>query len=138
MRLVSNSQRALFELYIGATFADKLDNIKAMKIIRCNITLLGGCKAINLFGFLIARKNARIDDITINHEEIHTAQMRELLYVFFYIAYVIEWLIRLFMRGNAYRNISFEREAYSNEKDIGYLSKRKIFQFHKYFLHERF
>ena len=48
----------------------------------------------------------------------HTAQMKEMLYIFFYLWYVVEWIIRLFMKGNAYRNISFEREAYSNEDDI--------------------
>jgi len=46
--------------------------------------------------------------------------------------YVVEWIIRLFLKGNAYRNISFEREAYSNEKDLSYLDNRKIFAWTKY------
>lgn len=58
--------------------------------------------------------------------------MRELLYLGFYLAYVVEWGIRLFMRGNAYRNISFEREAYSNESDVEYLKERKLFAFVNY------
>ena len=87
---------------------------------------------MNLFGVLFVRGNARIDDITLNHEKIHTAQIKELWYIFFYLWYIIEWLIRLFMKGNAYRNISFEREAYSNEKDLSYLDNRKRFAWIKY------
>jgi hypothetical protein len=32
----------------------------------------------------------------------------------------------------AYQNISFEREAYANERDMEYLSKRKRFGFMQY------
>lgn len=88
-------------------------------------------RAINLFGILFVRGNARIDDITLNHEKIHTAQIKEMLYVFFYVWYIIEWFIRLPF-GNAYRNISFEREAYTNQDDLSYLKNRKRFDFAKY------
>lgn len=100
-----------------------------MKIIRNNIIPFPGFKAINLFGILFVRNNARINYITINHESIHTKQMKELLYIFFYLWYIIEWFIRLFMKGNAYRNISFEREAYSCQYDDSYLKFRKPFAF---------
>ena len=103
-----------------------------MKIIRNKYIPFQGYKAINLFGILFVRGNAKIDNVSLNHEEIHTAQMKELWYVFFYLWYVTEWLIRLFMKGNAYRNISFEREAYSNEKDLSYLDNRKWFAWIKY------
>jgi hypothetical protein len=102
-----------------------------MRIIRNNIIPFSGYKAMNLFGVLFVRGNARIDDITLNHEKIHTAQIKEMLYVFFYVWYVIEWFIRL-PKGNAYRNISFEREAYNNEKDLRYLDNRKRFAWIKY------
>lgn len=108
-----------------------------MKIIRNNIIPFAGYKAMNLFGVLFVRGNARIDDITLNHEKIHTAQMKEMLYIFFYVWYVIEWFIRLFaFKGAkfAYRNISFEREAYSNDKDQDYLNTRKRFAFTRYIL----
>ena len=59
--------------------------------------------------------------------------MREMLYVFFYLWYLIEWLIRLCMKGNAYRNISFEREAYANDKDMEYLRNRKLYSSFNYF-----
>ncbi len=103
-----------------------------MKIIRNNYIPFKGFKAINLFGVLFVRGNARISERTIRHETIHTAQMKEMLYIGFYLWYFIEWLIRLFMKGNAYRNISFEKEAYSNEKDLRYLDNRKRFAWFKY------
>ena len=102
-----------------------------MKIIRNKCIPFQGYKAMNLFGVLFVRGNARIDDITLNHEKIHTAQIKEMLYVFFYVWYVIEWLIRL-PKGNAYRNISFEREAYDNQYNLNYLKSRKRFNFAKY------
>lgn len=63
----------------------------------------------------------------LNHELIHTAQMRELGYVPFYILYVLEWIWRLFRKGNAYSNISFEREAYAHQNDPDYLHRRPRF-----------
>lgn len=70
---------------------------------------------------------------TINHEKIHWQQQLELLIIFFYIIYLTEWFIRLFVnRGNAYRSISFEREAYTNDTNYEYLETRKPFSWLKY------
>src|SRR5678815_4332787 len=74
-----------------------------MKIIRNKYIPFKGFRAINLFGILFVRGNAKISEVTLNHEKIHTAQMKEMLYIFFYLWYVFEWIIRLFMKGNAYR-----------------------------------
>lgn len=107
-----------------------------MKIIRNNIIPFKGFTAINLFGILFARKDANIGNVTLNHESIHTAQMKELGYIFFYLWYLIEWILRLpwqFIFGDsAYRNISFEREAYCNQYSHSYTSKRKCYSFLKY------
>jgi hypothetical protein len=121
-----------------------------MKIIRNKFIPFPGYKAINLFGVLFVRSNAKIDDVTINHEAIHSRQFVELMVLFavatvfirwwlpvfapftFYVWYVLEWLIRLFMRGNAYRNISFEREAYTHQVDFSYLKRRRLFNFLRY------
>ena len=103
-----------------------------MKIIRNKFIPFPGYKAINLFGVLFVRGDAQVDEKTIRHESIHTAQMQEMLYIFFYLWYVMEWIVRLFMKGNAYRNISFEREAYENEKDVDYLSSRTWFAWIEY------
>lgn len=99
-----------------------------MKIIYNKILPVKGYAAINLFGIVFARKEFKpLGEITINHEKIHTAQMRELLYIGFYVCYLAEWFVRLFMKGNAYRNISFEREAYNNDVNLSYLKRRKWF-----------
>ena len=96
-----------------------------MKIIYNKFIPFKGFLAINLFGVLFVRGTADdINERVLNHERIHTAQMKELWYVPFYIIYVLEWAVRLFKKGNAYRNISFEREAYENEKNMDYLKYR--------------
>ena len=87
---------------------------------------LGNFRAINLFGTLFYKGEPPVSRRTLNHEGTHTEQMKELLYVGFYLWYVIEWLVKLFIYGKqAYRNISFEREAYAYEGYEGYLSIRK-------------
>ena len=71
----------------------------------------------------------------LNHERIHICQQIELGIFFFYLWYVAEYLFRLIQyrrRYLAYRNISFEREAYRNDKDLTYLKTRKIWSFLKY------
>ncbi len=87
--------------------------------------------AINLFGVLLVKKDAQLSPYLINHERIHTAQMRELLFVPFYIIYTLEWLFRMIVnRGNptkSYFEISFERETYNNDRNLNYLSSRRHF-----------
>lgn len=88
--------------------------------------------AINLFGMLFCKKGTSLTADLIQHERIHTAQMIELGIVFFYIFYILEWLTRLPMKGRAYLNISFEREAYRHMEDKNYLLKRKHYAWIKY------
>lgn len=62
----------------------------------------------------------------INHESIHWKQQVEMLIIFFYIWYLVEWLIKLIKYGReAYLEISFEREAHKNDADPNYLKTRK-------------
>lgn len=103
-----------------------------MKIIRNRFVPFPQFAAINLFGVLFCRPNARITPTLINHERIHTAQILEMGIIFFYIWYVVEWTIKLFSSGNAYMRISFEREAYRHERDLNYLKERKLFAWWKY------
>ncbi|WP_299529689.1 hypothetical protein [Ulvibacterium sp.] len=75
------------------------------------------------------------DVVLINHEKIHLRQQLELLIIPFYILYILEWLLRTLLYLNTYRayqNMSFEREAYHNEKDLDYLNGRKPFSFMNY------
>ena len=69
----------------------------------------------------------------INHEKIHWKQQMEMLIIFFYFWYLIEWFIRLFINGKAaYRSLSFEREAYDNDDNLEYLKTRKPYSWLKY------
>lgn len=98
-----------------------------MKVIYNPIIPFKRFKAINLFGVLFVRKGSVMSKEDMNHEAIYTAQMKEMMYIFFYWWYLVEWIVRLFGKGNAYRNISLEREAYSNQNNAAYLMKRKHF-----------
>ncbi len=99
-----------------------------MRVIYNNLIPLKGFAAINLFGIIFIRRGIIVDEITLNHEAIHTTQMKELWYVGFYLLYILEWIIKLFFyKRNAYYNISFEREAYENQYTSEYLKKRKRF-----------
>ena len=95
-----------------------------------------GFRGITLFPFviLVSRKD-REDAVMLNHERIHISQQKEMLVIPFFIWYGMEFLLRWLQYKNkhlAYRNISFEREAYGNEKDPGYLQQRSFWRFFKY------
>ena len=108
---------------------------KDMKIVYNNIIPFEGFKAMACVWWIFARKGARMYPTDIRHENIHGAQQREMLLVFFLLWYGIEWLVRLCIYRNphtAYKNICFEREAYDNESDIVYLDTRKHFAFIHY------
>lgn len=95
---------------------------------------LGG---IALFPFIIINSGltAQRQMVLLNHERIHIRQQLELLVVPFYILYLTNYLInriRYTSHQEAYRNIIFEREAFSKESDPKYLSERKIWQFLKF------
>ena len=86
--------------------------------------------AITLWPFIVFKdKKYSTNDVVINHEMIHLRQQLELLVLPFYIIYLIEYLILLIIYRNhnkAYQNISFEKEAYKNDKDPNYLRNRKF------------
>ena len=86
--------------------------------------------AICLCGFIFAVRP--LDKVELNHELIHAAQQRELLYLPFFIWYGIEWLV-LFLKYRdwmtAYQHIRFEQEAYRHQHDLTYLEKRKHYHY---------
>lgn len=91
---------------------------------------------ITLWPFVIvSHPTLCTDAIFLNHEKIHLKQQVELLIIFFYLWYGLEFLIRWIYYQNrklAYRNISFEREAYAKENDLAYLQKRTFWTFLKF------
>ena len=102
----------------------------------------GSYWAINLLGLVFARRDhGRLGPEELNHEYIHTLQQREMLFAFFFVWYVLEWLVRLVQYRSphlAYRNISFEREAYAMQRDLQYRHHRPLFAWRKWlFRHVR-
>jgi hypothetical protein len=93
-------------------------------------------RGLAIYPFIFLRdKTLKENPQILNHERIHLRQQIEMLWVFFFIWYGIEYLIRLYQFKNsstAYFNISFEKEAYTHDKDLEYLKNRKIWAFRKY------
>jgi len=93
---------------------------------------------IAIYPFIFLKhKSLSENPILVNHEKIHLRQQIELLWIFFFIWYVVEFLFHLIRFGNwdrAYHMISFEKEAYQNEENLDYLKNRKIWSFSKYFI----
>jgi len=114
----------------------KIKNKQMKKIIVFPYLLTGSFVAITIFPFIILKsKEYKNDFVLINHEKIHIKQQIELLWLPFFIWFFIEYLFRLIQYRNfylAYKNISFEREAYEKERHIDYLAKRPHYAFLKY------
>lgn len=107
-----------------------------MIIIVSKYLIPKGYAGMALYPFiLLGDKKYGRNAIMLNHEKIHLRQQAELLILPFYVWYFLEYCLRMIQYKNAhaaYRNISFEREAYANEKNPDYLKHRKIFTFTKY------
>jgi hypothetical protein len=95
-----------------------------------------GYGAMAVYPFVLVRDSRlKLHQHLLNHERIHLRQQAELLILPFYLWYFVEYMIRLILYRNhqmAYRNISFEREAYSNETNPNYLDNRRFWSFLKY------
>jgi len=95
-----------------------------------------GYTGITIFPFVFLKhKDLKNDLVLINHEKIHLRQQLELLIFLFYFLYLLEFVFRLIQYRNwytAYKNISFEREAYINQTDTNYLKNRKLWSFINY------
>lgn len=129
------------------------------KVIYNDIIPFKGFQAITILPFVFARKRYKpLADHVINHESIHLRQQTEVLAVLaavmlalcliclswwwmitvpfgFYVLYCLGYIIRLFAYGRgheAYRNISFEQEAFMHERNLSYLDDRKAFAWLRY------
>lgn len=93
-----------------------------------------GPDGMALFPFILVRQPNPTPTL-INHERIHLRQQLELGIVLFYLWYAAEYIIRRFQYRDhytAYRNISFEQEAFANDTNLRYLSSRPIWAFWRY------
>lgn len=108
-----------------------------MKKIYNSIFPVKGFMAMTLWPFIFIRKDeaGKFSVKVERHENIHGEQQKEMLLVFFFLWYCIEWIMRLCICRNritAYENVSFEREAYGNQHDAAYTDNRKPFAWIKY------
>lgn len=93
-----------------------------------------GPDGMALFPFILVR-HPKPGPVLLNHERIHLRQQAELGIIPFYIWYLLEYLIRRLQyrqHYQAYRNISFEREAYAHEQNLMYLQERPWWAFWHY------
>jgi hypothetical protein len=107
-----------------------------MFVIVAKYLIPKGYRGMTIFPFIIIKHSFDSENkVLVNHEKIHIRQQLELLVIPFFVWYFMEYAVRLLQYKNAnvaYRNISFEREAYANELDFDYLKNRTFFSFLKY------
>ncbi|MBF4473458.1 hypothetical protein [Flavobacterium sp. HJJ] len=107
-----------------------------MYIIVAKYLIPKGYRGLTVFPFVIIKHRFDSENkVLVNHERIHIRQQLELLVLPFFVWYFVEYAVRLLQYRNtnlAYKNISFEREAYANEKHVDYLKNRTLFSFLKY------
>jgi hypothetical protein len=107
-----------------------------MFVIVAKYLIPKGFRGMTVFPFIILKYSFDSENKElVNHEKIHIRQQLELLVVPFFVWYFVEYAVRLIQYKNAnlaYRNISFEREAYANEQNFNYLKKRPFFSFISY------
>ena len=105
-----------------------------------NISWFFKVGGISLFPIVVLRERYKNPELKnglqriVTHETIHFQQQLEMLVIPFYIIYILEYVIKALYYFNiekAYRNISFEREAYQYELDKDYLKTRKRYNWIK-------
>ena len=106
-----------------------------MKIIVNRFIPFGRYRAMAIWPFVFIKRHKNHQPHNwccppelIFHEFIHFYQQKELLFIFFYLIYLLEFLFNLIRYRNwdkAYRNISFEREAYDQQGEYDYGGRRK-------------
>ena len=112
-----------------------------MFVIIAKYLIPNGYRGLTVFPFVFIKYAFDSENkVLINHEKIHIRQQMELLVLPFFLWYFVEYAVRLLQYKNAnlaYRNISFEREAYANEINLDYLETRRFFSFLKYLKENR-
>jgi len=98
--------------------------------------VFGGFSGVTFFIWQIYRnKTAYLNNTLVRHENIHVVQQIELLFIFQWVIYLINYVVLRFKGLNhydAYRNVCFEREAYENQDDPQYLLNRRTWSWTKY------
>ena len=113
--------------------------MKPLTIVKNKIIPIKGFGSLTFFNLLLTREDNVTQQI-INHENTHLNQAFDFGlwyfgFIIFYLWYVLEWIFKLPSALFGYRpyySISFEQEAYINQKDNEYLKNRKHFAWLKY------
>lgn len=98
------------------TMKFKYDKSKGLLFFINPLLPVKGYSFMNICAIMFTRSEdyiKRMTQATVTHEKTHTKQILEMGIVFFYLWYVLEWFVRLFIDKNghtAYRNISFEEK----------------------------
>lgn len=128
--------------------------------VRNNLIPFSGFKSMAMWPFLFIRKKVEMTSTLRTHEYTHGRQQLEVTilmavlyviafftrlldlwwmvivptfyYAFYGLEYVVRWICYGFDTCEAYRNISFEQEAYLNENDLTYIKNRHLFAWRKY------
>ena len=112
-----------------AIFAKTIKMKKRIYLVK-RLPLAKNYYAICLFGFVLSVRPLSATEQ--NHELIHAAQQKELLYIPFFIWYGIEWVLLFLKYRNwekAYFHIRFEEEAYQHQSDLEYLKHRRHYRY---------
>jgi hypothetical protein len=113
-----------------------------MIIVRNKLTgflLPGRFPAMCIWPFLLIRPVTNLPEISVilRHERIHARQQLEMVWLFFFLWYITEFLIRFLVlrdRMKAYPRLAHEREAYKHDNDPDYLKKRKPYAWIRYLM----
>ena len=106
-----------------------------MKVVENKLLPLKGYKALCLFKWILVKPGTILSQRNYNHEATHWAQQKEMLFLFFYLLYGLEWLIKYSIvldAKKAYYLISFEREAYENDTYKNWLNERPRYYWLKF------
>jgi len=102
------------------------------KFLRIFINTKYNATTLAPFGIYVDEQDMN-DEKLINHETIHWYQQLEMLIIFFYPWYFIEWGIKAITPPpGAYKDVGFERESYDNDDNLDYLKTRKPYAWFKY------
>lgn len=121
-----------------------LNKEKYILVISSNIVWLFGlmngvaskAKGAAFYPFIFLSKDSYDEEWIINHELIHFAQQKELLFIGLWILNLFEFLYLFIVKNynmhDAYIMRASEQEAYRNQNNQTYLSQRNRFEIFKY------
>lgn len=110
--------------------------MRPRKIYSKHIPMKGYIAILLLFWMVIREEyRNRLPWFAENHETTHLHQELEMMIVFFYLWFIVEFSIKLAITlswKRAYLSVAFEQEAYNNQFEKRYLENRRHYAWLKY------